>query len=70
MEQMDLRQRHKLSLNARNLREVFVGYVNVGLFTDCSLVSSCGKSLQVHKAVISASSEFLAVRNVTWLVFS
>lgn len=44
-----------------NLRESFCGYFNSCLFTDCTIVGKEGEFLNVHRVILSQSSEYFAV---------
>lgn len=52
---------YKMSTEFGDLRQLFWQLLTIGLFTDCTLVGSCGQGMNLHKIVLLSSSELLAV---------
>jgi hypothetical protein len=45
----------------RDLRKLMWNYYEIGLYTDCTIVAKCGRGMNLHKVILSASSELFAV---------
>lgn len=56
-------QMYEFIMDAGDLRKILRGYLEIGLFTDCTIVASCGKAMNLHKIVLASASDHLAVSN-------